>query len=50
MWSREWEIDRWISEASAIMWTLSQSVVVKTELGTEVKMPVYWLMYIPTLT
>ena len=34
----EQEIDRWIGAASAVMWTLSQSVVVKRELSQKAKL------------
>ncbi len=44
----EREIDRWT--ASAVMWTLNRSVVVKRELSRKAKLSIYQSIYIPTLT
>ncbi len=46
----EREIDRWTGAASAVMQMLNQSVVVKRELSRKVKISIYRLIYIPTLT
>ena len=44
------EINRWIRAASAVMWTLNQSVVVKKELSRKEKLSIYRSIYVPTLT
>lgn len=46
----EWEIDRWISAASTVMQVLCGSVVVNSWLSTQVKLAIYWQIYIPILT
>ncbi len=46
----EWEIDRWIGEASAVMWSMYRSVMMKKELSYKVKLSIYRSIYIPTLT
>uniref|UniRef100_A0A8C6KI17 Reverse transcriptase domain-containing protein n=1 Tax=Nothobranchius furzeri TaxID=105023 RepID=A0A8C6KI17_NOTFU len=47
---RDREIDRRIGSASAVMRTLSRSVVVKRELSQNAKLSIYWLIYVPILT
>jgi len=46
----EREIDGWIGAASAVMWALHWSVVVKKELSQKAKLSIYWSIYVPTLT
>ncbi|TWW69275.1 hypothetical protein D4764_18G0000810 [Takifugu flavidus] len=46
----EQEIDRWIGAASAVMWTLHRSVVVKRELSRKAKLSIYQSIFVPTLT
>ncbi|TWW73603.1 hypothetical protein D4764_15G0009970 [Takifugu flavidus] len=46
----EWEIDRRIGAASAVIWTLHRSVVVKRELRRKAKLSIYRSIFIPTLT
>ena len=47
---REWEIDRRIGAASAVVRTLYRSVVVKRELSQKVRPSVYWSIFVPILT
>ncbi|KAK0147792.1 Craniofacial development protein 2 [Merluccius polli] len=46
----EQEIDRQIGAASAVMWTLHGSVVVKRELSQKAKLSIYQSIYVPALT
>ncbi|TWW74394.1 hypothetical protein D4764_14G0003970 [Takifugu flavidus] len=46
----EQEIDRRIGAASAVMWTLHRSVVVKRELSQKAKLSIYRSIFVPTLT
>ncbi|XP_061618152.1 uncharacterized protein LOC133471975 [Phyllopteryx taeniolatus] len=46
----EWEIDRRIGAASAVMRTLYRSVVVKKELSRKAKLSIYRSIFVPTLT
>ena len=46
----EQEIDKWIGAASALMQTLRQSGVVKTELSQKGELSIYRSIYVPTLT
>ncbi|XP_061624941.1 uncharacterized protein ntng2a isoform X5 [Phyllopteryx taeniolatus] len=46
----EWEIDRRIVAASAVMRTLYRSVVEKKELSRKAKLSIYRSIYVPTLT
>ena len=46
----EREIDRRIGAASAVMWTLHRSVVVKRELSRKAKLWIYQSVLVPTLT
>ena len=47
----EWEVDRRIGAASAIMRALHRPpVVVKKELSQKVKLSIYWSIYVPILT
>ncbi|KAK0154376.1 putative uncharacterized transposon-derived protein F52C9.6 [Merluccius polli] len=46
----EWEIDRRIGAASAVMRTLHGSVVVKRELSQKAKFSIYQSIYVPALT
>ncbi len=46
----EREIDRRIGVASAVMRVLYQTVMVKRELSRKVKLSIYQLIYVPTLT
>ena len=46
----EWEIDRQIGAASAVMRTLYRSVVVKRELNQKAKLLIYRSIFVPTLT
>ena len=46
----EWEIDRRIGAASAVMRTLHGSVVVKRELSRKAKLSIYQSIYVPALT
>ncbi|TWW81741.1 hypothetical protein D4764_01G0015560 [Takifugu flavidus] len=46
----EWEIDRRIGAASAVMRTLHRSVVVKRELSRKAKLSIYRSIFVPTLT
>jgi len=46
----EREIDRWIGAASAVMWALYRSIVVKRDLSQKVNLSIYRSIYIPTLT
>ncbi|TWW81730.1 R2DM Retrovirus-related Pol polyprotein from type II retrotransposable element [Takifugu flavidus] len=46
----EWEIDRRIGAASAVMRTLHRSVVVKRELSQKAKLSIYRSIFVPTLT
>lgn len=41
----EWVTDRWIGAAPAVM-----SVAVKRERGVKAKLPIVWMIYVPTLT
>lgn len=43
----EWEIDRKIGVASAVLWTIYSSVIVKKELSMKVKSLIYWSTYQP---
>jgi len=43
-------MDRWIGAASAVMWALYQSIVVKRELSRKAKLSIYQSIYVPTLT
>ena len=45
----EQEIDRRLSAASAIMWSLYWSVVVKRELSQKARLSVYRLIFVPSL-
>ncbi len=45
----EWETDRWIGAASAVIWSMYRSVMVK-ELSCKPKLSIYRLIYVPTLT
>lgn len=44
----EWEIDRKIGVASAVLWTIYSSVIVKKELSMKVKTLIYWSTYQPS--
>ncbi|KAK3514284.1 hypothetical protein QTP70_012901 [Hemibagrus guttatus] len=44
------EIDRRIGAASAVMWSMYRSVVVKKELSRKAKLSIYQSIYVPTLT
>ena len=44
------EVDRWIGAASAVMWALYWTVVVKKELSQKAKLSIYQSVYVPTLT
>lgn len=44
------KLDRWIGAASAVIWMLCQSVMVKKELTEKAKLLIYQLIYTPTLT
>ena len=46
----EREIDRQIGAASAEMWTLKWSIMVKRELSQKAKLSIYRSIYVPTLT
>ncbi|CAM4611183.1 unnamed protein product [Leuciscus chuanchicus] len=46
----EWEIDRRIGAASAVMRSMYRSVVVKKELSRKAKLSIYQSIYVPTLT
>ncbi len=46
----EWETDRWIGAASAVIWSMNRSVVVKKELSCKPKLSIYRSIYVPTLT
>ncbi|KAK0137883.1 putative RNA-directed DNA polymerase from transposon X-element [Merluccius polli] len=46
----EWEIDRRIGAASAVMRTLRGSVVVKRELSRKAKLSIYQSIFVPALT
>ncbi|TWW77426.1 hypothetical protein D4764_12G0008160 [Takifugu flavidus] len=46
----EQEIDRRIGAASAVMWTLHRSIVVKRELSQKAKFSIYRSIFAPTLT
>jgi len=46
----EWEMDRRIGAASAVMPALYRSVVMKRELSLKAKLSIYRSIYIPTLT
>ncbi|TWW73438.1 hypothetical protein D4764_15G0008320 [Takifugu flavidus] len=46
----EQKIDRRIGAASAVMRTLQRLVVMKRELSQKVKLWIYWLIFVPTLT
>ncbi|KAL6462549.1 hypothetical protein MHYP_G00289710 [Metynnis hypsauchen] len=46
----EREVDRRIGAASAVMWTLYRSVMVKRELSQKAKLSIYRSIYVPTLT
>ncbi|KAI3363671.1 hypothetical protein L3Q82_001295 [Scortum barcoo] len=45
----EREIDRRIGAASAVMWSVYRTVVVKKELSRKAKLKIYWPIYAPTL-
>lgn len=45
----ELEIDKWKDVASAVRQILYQSVLVKRQLYQKAKIPIYWLIYVPTL-
>lgn len=44
----EWEIDGKIGVASAVLWTIYSSVIVKKELSMKVKSLIYWSTYQPS--
>ncbi|TWW64917.1 hypothetical protein D4764_22G0005640 [Takifugu flavidus] len=46
----EREIDRRIGAASAVMWALNRSLVVKKELSRKAKLSIYRSIYVPVLT
>ncbi len=46
----EWEIDRRIGAASAVMRSMYRSVMVKKELSRKAKLSIYRSIYVPTLT
>ena len=46
----EGKMEREISAASAVMWALYQTVVVKKELSQKAKLSIYQSVYVPTLT
>ncbi|TWW69272.1 hypothetical protein D4764_18G0000780 [Takifugu flavidus] len=46
----EREIDKQIGAASAVMWALNRSVVVKKELSRKAKLSIYRSIYVPVLT
>ncbi|TWW81841.1 R2 Retrovirus-related Pol polyprotein from type I retrotransposable element [Takifugu flavidus] len=46
----EQEIDRRSGAASAVMWTLHWSVVMKRERSQKAKLWIYWSTFVPTLT
>ncbi|XDV52909.1 hypothetical protein PO909_021551 [Leuciscus waleckii] len=46
----EWEIDRRIGAASAVMRSMYRSVVVKKELSRKAQLSIYRSIYVPTLT
>ena len=46
----EWEIGRWIGAASAVVWSLYRSVVVKRESNQKAGLSVDWSVFAPTLT
>uniref|UniRef100_A0AAY5JVS7 Reverse transcriptase domain-containing protein n=1 Tax=Esox lucius TaxID=8010 RepID=A0AAY5JVS7_ESOLU len=46
----EREIDRRIGAASAVMWSMYRSVVVKKEVSRKAKLSIYRSIYVPTLT
>jgi len=46
----EREMDRRIGAASAVMWALYRSIVVKRELSRKAKLSMYMSIYVPTLT
>ena len=46
----EWEMDRRIGAASAVMRALYCSVAVKKELRLPAQLSIYWPIYVPTLT
>uniref|UniRef100_A0A8C6KZ86 Reverse transcriptase domain-containing protein n=1 Tax=Nothobranchius furzeri TaxID=105023 RepID=A0A8C6KZ86_NOTFU len=46
----QYEINRRIGAASAVMWALYQSVVVNRELSQKAKLSIYRSIYVPTLT
>jgi len=46
----EQEIGRWIGAASAVMWSMRQSVLLKEELTLKVKLSIYRSIYFHTLT
>ncbi|XP_016305013.1 uncharacterized protein LOC107660256 [Sinocyclocheilus anshuiensis] len=46
----ERQVDRRIGAASAVMWSLYRSVLVKKELSLKAKLSIYQSIYVPTLT
>uniref|UniRef100_A0A8C6MJY5 Reverse transcriptase domain-containing protein n=1 Tax=Nothobranchius furzeri TaxID=105023 RepID=A0A8C6MJY5_NOTFU len=47
---RDWEIDRRIGSASAVMRMVSRSIMVKRELSQKARLSIYWSIYVPILT
>lgn len=46
----EHEINRWISAAAVVMWSMYMSAMVKRELSQNVRLSINWWINIPTLT